>query len=247
MDPFEQVRDCTKQLSPRSDCGLGANCIPIGLSQADVCEPHLMVCAHRHVKRGDTLYRFGDRLGSIYPIRAGLFKVYATTERGDLQVTGFYMGGEIMGLDAVATQRHTSTATAIEDSEVCIVPFAKFEKLCMKTPTLQQHFRKVMAKEIAREQSMMLLLGSMNAEERVGSFLLNLSARLFARGYASSDFNLRMSREDIGNYLGLKLETVSRTLSGLQRQGLLDVHGKQLRILDIPGLERVVGKTQSTA
>jgi CRP/FNR family transcriptional regulator, anaerobic regulatory protein len=87
----------------------------------------------------------------------------------------------------------------------------------------------------------------MNAEERVGSFLLNLSARLFARGYASSDFNLRMSREDIGNYLGLKLETVSRTLSGLQRQGLLDVHGKQLRILDIPGLERVVGKTQSTA
>jgi CRP/FNR family transcriptional regulator len=157
------------------------------------------------------------------------------------------MGGEIMGLDAVATGKHESTATAIEDSEVCIVPFENFEELCMKTRPLQRHFHKVMANEISMEQSMMLLLGSMNAEERVVSFLLNLSARLFVRGYSSSEFNLRMTREDIGEYLGLTLETVSRALSGLQAQRLLDVDGKHLRILDLPGLKRRVGQAESTA
>jgi CRP/FNR family transcriptional regulator len=185
-------------------------------------------------------------LGSIYPIKTGFLKAYAVTERGDEQVMGFYMSGEIMGLDAVETQIHTCTATALEDSEVCIVPFCHFENLCMKDQVLQRHFHRVMASEISNEHRMMVLLGSRNAEERVVSFLLNLSARLLARGYSSFDFNLRMSREEIGSYLGLKLETISRVLSHLHEQGAIDVDGRHLRILDLPALQRLLGTTEST-
>jgi CRP/FNR family transcriptional regulator len=182
-------------------------------------------------------------LSTIYPIKAGFFKLCAVTELGDEQVMGFYMSGEIMGLDAVATQTHPSTATAMEDSEVCVVPFDNFENLCTNNQALQQRFHRAMALEISKEQSMMVLLGGGTAEERVVSFLLNLSARLLARGYSSSDFNLRMGREDIGSYLGLKLETVSRALSHLHEQGVLDVDGRHLRILDLPALQRLLGKT----
>ena len=199
---FARLIPDTRQANPRSDCGLGEYCTPVELSLGGLAEQSALVCTHKHLKLGQTLYRLGDRSGSIYPIKAGSFKVCTVTQRGDLQVMGFYMRGEILGLDAVATQRHSCTATALEDSEVCIVSFENFESLCLKTRPLQQHFHKVMATEIAMEQRMMLLLGSMNAEERVVSFLLNLSARLLVRGYSSSEFNPRMSREDIGDYLG---------------------------------------------
>jgi len=230
--------------SPRQNCGLGGYCTPIESSLARP-EHDALVCSHAHVKRGETLYRLGDRLSSIYPIKAGCFRVSAITERGDHQVIGFYLRGEILGLDAVATQSHTSTATALEDSEVCIVPFEHFERLCAKSGPLQQHFHKMMSREISVDRNMMLLLGSMNAEERVVSFLLSLSARLVARGYSPVDFNLRMSREDIGSHLGLKLETVSRTLSSLHEQRLLDVDGRHFRVLDVPGLKRLVGEPES--
>jgi CRP/FNR family transcriptional regulator len=241
MQQFECLAPDPKAGLPA--CGLGGHCISVGSPLRSLARNGTVICSHKHVKRGETLYRAGDSLSSIYPIKAGFFKLYAVTEHGDEQVMGFYMGGEIMGLDAVATQTHPSTATAMEDSEVCVVPFDNFETLCTNNQALQQHFHRAMALEISKEQSMIVLLGGGTAEERVVSFLLNLSVRLLARGYSSSDFNLRMSREDIGSHLGLKLETVSRALSHLHEQGLLDVDGRHLRILDLPALQRLLGKT----
>jgi CRP/FNR family transcriptional regulator, anaerobic regulatory protein len=224
---------------PGLDCSFGPYCAAPGSSGAG---GDALVCAHKRVKHGEILYRQGDALASIYPVKAGSFKLTAGSENGHDQVMGFYMRGDVMGLDALATRAHGSTATAMEDSEVCVLRFDGVEKLCMTSRSLQQHFHKLMAREIAAEQTMMLVLGSMGAEERVASFLLSVSARLLARGYSAVDFNLRMSREEIGSYLGMKLETVSRALSSLQGRRLVEVEGKHLRVLDIPGLEHVLGR-----
>jgi CRP/FNR family transcriptional regulator len=246
MEP-EDLIPRTQARSRGQDCALGADCTPLELLARGLGERSALMCVHKHVKRGESLYRLGDPLGSIYPIRAGFFKVSTTSEGGNEQIMGFYMSGEVIGLDAVATQRHASTATAMEDSEVCLLPFKNFEKLCMKARSLQQRFHKIMGQEIAMEQNKILLLGSMSAEERVVSFLLDLSVRFFACGHSSSEFTLRMSREDIGDYLGLTLETVSRTLSRLQKERVLEVDGRHLRILDVPALKRRAGEMDSTA
>jgi len=145
-------------------------------------------------------------------------------------------------MDGIAPERHTCNTIALEDSDVCAIPFARLQELAHEIPGLQHHFHRMMSREIVREHGVMLLLGSMNAEERLAMFLLNLSQRLAARGYSPSEFNLRMTREEIGSYLGLKLETVSRTFSKFQEEGLIGVQQKFIRIRDSAGLERVMGR-----
>src|SRR5690606_147669 len=147
----------------------------------------------------------------------------------------------LLGLDAIDGSRHMSDTVALEDSEVCELPFPLLEQLSRELPSLQQQLHRVMSREIVREHGVMLLLGSMRAEERLAAFLLNLSQRVAARGYSPTDFNLRMTRREIGSYLGLKLETISRAFSALQEQGLMEVRQRQLRILDLPGLKAVLG------
>lgn len=154
------------------------------------------------------------------------------------------MPGEIIGLDAISTERHTCDAVALEDSEVCELPFIQLEELSRHLPTLQRHLHKIMSREIVRDQGIMLLLGSMRAEERLAAFLLNLSQRFAARGYSSTAFRLRMTRQEIGSYLGLKLETVSRTLSCFQENGIIDVHNKLIELRDLPKLRALVGQEQ---
>ena len=146
------------------------------------------------------------------------------------------VAGEIMGMDAISTDIHNCSAVALEDSEVCELPFGKLEELGRKLPTLQRHLHRIMSSEIVRDQGTMLLLGSMHAEERLAAFLLNLSQRFAARGYSPSAFQLRMTRQEIGNYLGMKLETVSRTLSRFQKAGLISVRNKAVEILDANNL-----------
>ena len=152
------------------------------------------------------------------------------------------MAGELMGIDGIDDDCHNCDAIALEDSEVCVIPYARFEELSHKFPSLQRHFHKVMSREIVRDHGVMLLLGSMRAEERLAAFLLNLSQRFTARGFSASDFILRMTREEIGSYLGLKLETVSRSFSKFQDDGLLAVHQKHIRIADIAGLKKIMGQ-----
>jgi CRP/FNR family transcriptional regulator len=158
---------------------------------------------------------------------------------GNEQITGFQLVGESLGLDGVHTGHHNGDAIALEDSTVCIIPFGQLEQMCREVRPMQHHVYQMMGGEIVRESSQMLLLGTMTAEQRVAAFLLNLSARFKARGYSAAEFVLRMTRDEIGEYLGMKLETVSRMLSKFQHKGLVATQGKQIRIVDLEGLRQI--------
>jgi CRP/FNR family transcriptional regulator len=225
-----------------SGCSLRELCLPMGLSPEELDHLDRLVSTRRKVKRGESLYRAGDAFGSIYAIRNGFFKSNVLVEDGRDQVTGFHMPGEILGLDGIGTDRHACNAIALEDSEVCVIPFARLEELSREMRNLQSQFHKVMSREIVRDQGVMMLLGTMHADERLAAFLLNLSQRFVARGYSPAEFHLRMTREEIGSYLGLKLETVSRIFSRFQSEGLVSVQQKHIRILDPRGLQRILGR-----
>ncbi len=223
-----------------SNCNLRELCLPIGLEADELKKLDELVSTRRRLKRGDHLYRAGQTFESIYAIRSGFFKTDVLIEDGRDQVTGFQMTGELLGLDGISSELHTCNAIALEDSEVCAIPFSHLEGLSREIHTLQHHFHKVMSREIVRDHGVMLLLGSMRAEERLAAFLLNLTQRLQARGFSASALVLRMTREEIGSYLGLKLETVSRTFSKFQEEGILEVKQRDIRILDQNALQRVV-------
>ncbi len=226
-----------------SSCSLRELCLPVGLSDEDMARLDNLVFVRRPVKRGEYLFRAGDRFESLYAARTGFFKTKLLLEDGREQVTGFHMAGELMGLDGIGPERHTCDAVALEDSDVCVIPFERLEGLSREMEALQHHFHKVMSREIVREHGVMMLLGSMRAEERLAAFLLNLSQRLSTRGYSAHEFNLRMTREEIGSYLGLKLETVSRVFSRFQEEGLIAVQQKNIRILDTARLREIVGRS----
>lgn len=223
-----------------SNCNLRELCMPIGLSAEDLERIDRMVAVRRKVKRGATLFRNGEAFTSLYAIRTGFFKTSIASEDGRDQVTGFQMAGEIIGLDGIVNDLHTCDAVALEDAEVCVMPFEQIESLSREVSALQHHMHKIMSREIVREHGVMLLLGSMRAEERLAAFLLNLVQRLHARGFSQSELILRMTREEIGSYLGLKLETVSRTFSKFVEDGSVEVKQRHVRILDTEALRRIV-------
>ena len=223
-----------------SNCNLRELCLPVGLTDPDLERLDELVAKRRSVTRGDALFRTGDAFQSIYAVRTGFFKTCVSSEDGRDQVTGFQMAGELIGLDGISTDRHTCDAVALEDSQVCVIPYHQLEDLSRELSDLQRHFHKIMSREIVRDHGVMLLLGSMRAEERLAAFLLNLTQRLQARGFSASALVLRMTREEIGSYLGLKLETVSRTFSKFQDEGILEVKQRDIRIIDQSALQRVV-------
>ena len=220
-----------------SSCNLRELCLPGGLHAKDLPRIENIVYARRRLKRGEALFAAGDEFRAIYAVRSGFFKISVVDGEGREQVTGFFMGGELLGMDGIGSGRYNGAAIALEDSEVCVMPYALIEEMAREIPALQRHLHAVLAREIVRDHGVMLLLGSMRAEERLATFLLNLSKRFTARGYSPSEFHLRMTREEIGSYLGLKLETVSRLFSRFQAEGLIEVQQKHVRIRDIPGLE----------
>ena len=223
-----------------SSCNLRELCLPVGMADDQLEQLDALVAGRRKVARGDTLFRTGDTFQSLFAVRTGFFKTCLSAADGSDQVTGFQMSGELLGLDGIGTERHTCDAVALEDSTVCVIPYPQLEDLSLQLPELQRVFHKIMSREIVRDHGVMLLLGSMRAEERVAAFLLNLTRRLHLRGFSRSELILRMTREEIGSYLGLKLETVSRTFSRFQAEGLLEVKQRQIRILDQDGLRRIV-------
>jgi CRP/FNR family transcriptional regulator, anaerobic regulatory protein len=223
-----------------SQCNLHELCLPVGLTEAEIRLLDDLVSARRKIRRQQPLYRAGDPFEALYAIRTGSFKTDVLLEDGREQVTGFYMTGEILGLDGISAERHACNAIALEDSEVCVIAFARLEELSRQIESLQHQFHKVMSREIVRDHGVMMLLGSMRAEERLAAFLLNMSQRLTTRGFSPAEFHLRMTREEIGSYLGLKLETVSRAFSRFQEEGLVTVQQKHIRILDASGLKKVM-------
>jgi CRP/FNR family transcriptional regulator len=222
-----------------ASCNLHEICLPGGLSQHELDQIDEMVQLRRKVKKGEALYRTNEVFDAIYAVRSGFFKTRVTYEDGRDQVTGFSMAGEILGMDGIGLDKHNCDAVALEDSEVCCIPYARLEELSREFTSLQRHFHKVMSREIIRESSVMMLLGVMRAEERLAAFLLNLSQRFHARGFSQLEFHLRMTRDEIGSYLGLKLETVSRAFSKFQADGLIEVEQKHIRINDLQGLKAI--------
>lgn len=228
-----------------TSCNIRQFCLPTGLSPEDFQRINSVISVQRRMKRGDTLYRNGEKFTNLYAIRTGFFKIRITSEDGREQVTGFHMAGEVIGMDGIMNDHHNCDAVALEDADVCVLPFHLVEKLSRDIGALQHHVHKIMSREIVREHGVMLLLGSMRADERLAAFLLNLVERLHDRGFSKTEINLRMTREEIGSYLGLKLETVSRTFSKFMEDGILEVHQRHVRILNADALALLVNHEKS--
>jgi len=214
--------------------------MPIDLSEADMQRIEEVVAKRRKVAKGESLFHNGEKFTALYAIRTGFFKTCVSSEDGRDQVTGFQMAGEVIGLDGIVSDHHTCDAVALEDAEVCVMPFEQIEELSREVTALQHHVHKIMSREIVREHGVMLMLGSMRAEERLAAFLLNLVQRLHARGFSPSELVLRMTREEIGSYLGLKLETVSRTFSKFADEQIIEVKQRHVRILNTDALKAMV-------
>lgn len=221
-----------------SGCHLRCHCLPRGLGDSDVARLDGLMFARRKVKSAQTLYLAGEHFEYIYAVHRGIFKSSLPLADGREQVSGFYMAGELMGLDGAAHGSHASSATALEDTEVCAIPYTRLTEFASGNAGMQRLISRLMSREIVRGNSHMLL-SQMNAEERLAKFLMNLSQRLKARGYSASEFHLRMTRAEIGSYLCMTLETVSRTFSALQLQHLLEVDNRRIRIIDPDALKRL--------
>jgi CRP/FNR family transcriptional regulator, anaerobic regulatory protein len=195
-----------------------------------------LVLCHRPIRKGEALHHVGDAFKNIYAVRKGSFKKVSLLSDGREQVTGFYLAGELLGLDGISSGQYASDAIALEDSTVCIMPFELLELLSREVKTMPHHVYRMLSAEVVRDNNLMVLLGTMTADERVATFLLDLSHRLEDRASSSTELVLRMTREETGSFLGIKLETVSRTLSRFQKEGLIEVHGREVRIVNLDGL-----------
>jgi len=224
-------------------CGMHQLCLPMGLDDADINRLDQIIGRRRRLGRDERLYQMGELFRNLYAVRSGHFKTYHVNAGGEIQITGFQMAGELLGMDAISGAHHCD-AVALEDSEVCEIPFARLEELLGHMPALLRHFHRIMSQEITREQNVMLLLGNMRAEQRFAVFLVNLSARYAARGYSPDNFHLRMSREDIGNYLGLTIESISRLLSRFKKQGWMTINKREVTLLDPARLKAMAAGTE---
>ncbi len=237
--PVISIRDLKSHCST---CTMRELCLPVGLEAEDLKQLDHVIGSRVRLKKGESLYRAGEPFHALYAVRLGSLKTTVLAEDGREQVAGYHMLGDIIGLDGIGTERHGCQATALEDTDVCVMPFERLEDLARTVPSLQHNLHQFLAREITRDHSVMLLLGSMRAEERLAVFLVNLSERYRRRGYSSTEYVLRMTREEIGSYLGLKLETVSRLFSRFQDEGIIQVQGRSIKILDMAALRQIVGQ-----
>ena len=217
-------------------CSLAALCLPHGVAQADLEKLDAMVRRAKPVAKGGALFRAGEPLKSLYLVRSGSMKVLLQAESGDEQIVGFFLPGELMGLDAMATRQHTCTAKALELSSICILPYDEFSEICSHVPALHESLLRLIGLEMNAEQELLLSINQRQALGRVAAFLLALSHRFQRLHYSPKEFRLTMSRYELGNYLGLTIETVSRAVSRLQQDGLIKVDRRSIRILNPGGL-----------
>ena len=223
-------------------CALRGLCVPHGLDSRSIESLDALVTNHLRIRKRASLYRPGDAFGALYAIRLGTFKTLMLAEDGREQVTGFHMAGEILGPDGISADAYVCQAIALEDSEVCVLPFRQLDEMANDNPLLRRNLYRLISRDIGHDRNMMLLLGSRCAEERLVVFLLDLAERYHLLGYSSSEFMLRMTREEIASFLGLKLETISRLFSHLQGQGMIQVQGRAIKLLDLPALKQRIGR-----
>ena len=224
-------------------CSLHDLCLPLGLDISDIDKLDNIVKRSRPLHKGEYLFNSGETFTSIYAVRSGSIKTFSESEQGDEQITGLYLPGELIGLDAIYDEKHPGSAIALETTSLCELPFNSLEDLSSKIPQLHHQLFRIMSKEIAGDQSLLMLMAQKSADERLASFLVNLSSRLKARNFSETEFNLTMSRKDIGNYLGLTIETISRTFSRFQSEGLLSTQRKYVNIHKLHELKELAGIT----
>lgn len=228
-----------------SDCRLASICLPIALETDEIEQLDEIIQRGKPLRKGEHIYRVNDSFSSVYAVRSGTLKAYTITDDGKEQVTGFYFPGEIVGLDGISKNTHASSAKALETSAICEIPFEKLEELSSQIPSLQRHFFQLLSHEIAEDQQLITLLSKNTAEERIAALMLSISARNSRRKLSAVNFRLPMSRTDIGNYLGLTVETVSRVFSRLQKQNILEVDNKEITIINPAGLREMANSASS--
>lgn len=226
-------------------CALSGLCLPEGLADKERQEFTALIFQHQRLSAGQALYRAGEAFNNLYFVKTGSLKTVVLLDDGREQVTGFHLAGDVLGVDAISSPLHPSEAVALEVTQVCGIPFAQLMRLSQRIAHLQTYVQRLLAREVVRDQGLMLLLGRMQADERVAAFLLNMSQRFNARGFSRLEFTLSMAREEIGNYLGLTLETVSRCMSRMKTAGMLSVENRHIRIRDIEALRKVIGNRET--
>jgi CRP/FNR family transcriptional regulator len=214
------------------DCSLATLCLPLSLNMEDMNALDEIVKRGRPLKKGEFLFRQGDVFDSVFAVRSGALKTFSLSDSGEEQITGFHLPSELVGLSGMDTETYPVSAQALETTSVCEIPFDRLDELSILLPQLRRQLMRVMSREIRDDQQMMLLLSKKTADERIATFLVNLSARFRARGFSANQFRLAMSRNEIGNYLGLAVETVSRVFTRFQQNQLLEAEGKSVHILD---------------
>ncbi len=222
-------------------CNLAELCLPRGLNQQELESLEKLVRQTRPLQKGDYLFRGGDPLSSLYAVRSGSIKLFTDSDDGEEQIIGFYLPGEIVGLDGFETNAHSCSAIALETSSLCSFPYADLAHICQNVPALQEQMFRIMGRELSHENRLLLTIAKKNAEERIASFLSSLSARFKTLGFSPLDFHLSMSRQEIGNYLGLTIETVSRILSRLQKNGVIEIDNKRITIVNPEALSGMCG------
>jgi len=227
------------------ECNLRELCFPHGMNEEDLTNMEAVVDQPKPLHKNDYLYRDGDNATAIYAVRSGCVKTMTESANGDEQIVGFHMAGELLGLDGFADGMHSCNAVALETSSVCELPMDQLETLCHDVPGLQKAMQRIMGKEVSNDHKLLLLLGKMTAEERLASFLLSLSARMRERHWNATEFNLTMPRQDIANYLGVAVETVSRLFATFQNEKIIEVDRRHITILDIARLKTMVGECDS--
>jgi CRP/FNR family transcriptional regulator len=215
-------------------------CLAGGLDASGLEQLDTMIGRRRRILKGEYLYRRGEAFSKLYAVHLGHFKTTHLNRQGLPRVTGFALSGELLGMSAIASGRHEADTIALEDSEVCEIPYDRLSGLFAHSVQLLMQFHRLLSQEIAREQAAMLFLGNMPAEQRLAHLLLNLSNRYAARGLSPSSFLLRMSREDIGAYLGLTVESISRLVARFRSKGWIRLEHRDLQILDRAALEACV-------
>jgi len=223
-------------------CSLSSLCLPVSLNMTEMDRLNDIIEKSRPLKKGEHLFHQGEAFSSVYAVRAGTIKSYTLTNEGEEQITGFYFPGELVGMSGVDDVSYPVSAKVLETTTVCEIPFERLDDLAGQMPELRRQMMRTMSKELRDDQQMMLLLSKKNAEQRVATFLIKLSTRFRARGYSASQFRLSMSRNEIGNYLGLAVETVSRIFTRFQAMSLIRVDGKEIELLNLANIYDLAGE-----
>lgn len=226
------------------NCSINQLCLPYTLDDKSLTQLDDIIERKRPYRRGDHLFRAGDNLDALYAVRSGSFKSYTLNDHGDMQITAFHMPGDLIGFDAISELAHGGFAEALETSMVCEIPYQNLEQLSGQLPALRRQVMRLMSDEISSDKRMLTLINTRTAEQRLAAFLLELSSRFRARGLSATEFRLSMTRAEIGNYLGLTVETVSRLLSKFQKNGYIEVDGRLVRLTGSTSFSEIAGLPQ---